>query len=141
VVGRIPLTLVLSSNAAYPGMVFYSISDVTDKLLSPSEDPIPTLQEDFWINAALTETNTPLRGVLEDLSPPAMAAFDLACCQCQLWKTCKQLLETAERRLSSSLEGRGKWGRRGSSPSIPFHSLIHSFIHSFSVVPKGSSNL
>lgn len=101
-------TLQAIGSAAAAGMVFYSISDVTDKLLSPSEDPIPTLQEDFWINAALTETNTPLRGVLEDLSPPAMAAFDLACCQCQLWKTCKQLLETAERRLSSSLEGRGR---------------------------------
>ncbi|XP_055451306.1 zinc finger FYVE domain-containing protein 26 isoform X1 [Psammomys obesus] len=101
-------TLQAIGSAAAAGMVFYSISDVTDKLLSSSEDPIPTLQEDFWINAALTETTTPLREVLEDLSPPAMAAFDLACCQCQLWKTCKQLLETAERRLSSSLESRGR---------------------------------
>ncbi|XP_041514353.1 zinc finger FYVE domain-containing protein 26 isoform X3 [Microtus oregoni] len=101
-------TLQAIGSAAAAGMVFYSISDVTDKLLSPSEDPIPTLQEDFWINATLTEPSTPLREVLEDLSPPAMAAFDLACCQCQLWKTCKQLLETAERRLSSSLESRGR---------------------------------
>lgn len=89
-------------------MVFYSISDVTDKLLSTSGDPIPTLQEDFWISSALTEPTAPLREVLEDLSPPAMAAFDLACSQCQLWKTCKQLLETAERRLNSSLESRGR---------------------------------
>ncbi|XP_052041534.1 zinc finger FYVE domain-containing protein 26 [Apodemus sylvaticus] len=101
-------TLQAIGSAAAAGMVFYSISDVTDKLLSPSEDPIPTLQEDFWINATPMETTTPLRDVLEDLSPPAMAAFDLACCQCQLWKTCKQLLETAERRLSSSLESRGR---------------------------------
>lgn len=101
-------TLQAIGSAAAAGMVFYSISDVTDKLLSPSEDPIPTLQEDFWINAAPMETTTPLREVLDDLSPPAMAAFDLACCQCQLWKTCKQLLETAERRLSSSLESRGR---------------------------------
>lgn len=101
-------TLQAIGSAAAAGMVFYSISDVTDKLLSPSEDPIPTLQEDFWINATLMEPSTPLREVLEDLSPPAMAAFDLACCQCQLWKTCKQLLETAERRLSSSLESRGR---------------------------------
>ncbi|XP_076777969.1 zinc finger FYVE domain-containing protein 26 isoform X2 [Arvicanthis niloticus] len=101
-------TLQAIGSAAAAGMVFYSISDVTDKLLSPSEDPIPTLQEDFWINATPMETTTPLREVLEDLSPPAMAAFDLACCQCQLWKTCKQLLETAERRLNSSLESRGR---------------------------------
>nr|XP_048271684.1 zinc finger FYVE domain-containing protein 26 isoform X3 [Myodes glareolus] len=101
-------TLQAIGSAAAAGMVFYSISDVTDKLLSPSEDPIPTLQEDFFIKATLTEPTTPLREVLEDLSPPAMAAFDLACCQCQLWKTCKQLLETAERRLSSSLESRGR---------------------------------
>lgn len=89
-------------------MVFYSISDVTDKLLSPSGDPIPTLQEDFWISSTLLEPTDPLREVLEELSPPAMAAFDLACSQCQLWKTCKQLLETAERRLNNSLESRGE---------------------------------
>lgn len=89
-------------------MVFYSISDVTDKLLSTSGDPIPTLQEDFWISSTLVEPTDPLREILEDLSPPAMAAFDLACSQCQLWKTCKQLLETAERRLNSSLESRGE---------------------------------
>ncbi|KAM6171570.1 zinc finger FYVE domain-containing protein 26 isoform 1-T1 [Erethizon dorsatum] len=101
-------TLQAIGNAAAAGMVFYSISDVTDKLLSTSRDPIPTLQEDFWISTTLTEPSTPLREVLEDLSPPAMAAFDLACSQCQLWKTCKQLLETAERRLNSSLESRGR---------------------------------
>lgn len=89
-------------------MVFYSISDVTDKLLSTSGEPIPTLQEDFWISNSLVEPTAPLREVLEDLSPPAMAAFDLACSQCQLWKTCKQLLETAERRLNISLESRGE---------------------------------
>lgn len=89
-------------------MVFYSISDVTDKLLSTSGEPIPTLQEDFWISNTLVEPTAPLREVLEDLSPPAMAAFDLACSQCQLWKTCKQLLETAERRLNVSLESRGE---------------------------------
>ncbi|XP_004426329.1 PREDICTED: zinc finger FYVE domain-containing protein 26 [Ceratotherium simum simum] len=101
-------TLQAIGSAAAAGMVFYSISDVTDKLLSTSGDPIPTLQEDFWISSALTEPTAPLREVLEDLSPPAMAAFDLACSQCQLWKTCKQLLETAERRLNSSLESRGR---------------------------------
>ncbi|KFO24196.1 zinc finger FYVE domain-containing protein 26 [Fukomys damarensis] len=101
-------TLQAIGSAAAAGMVFYSISDVTDKLLSTSGDPIPALQEDFWINTSLAEPNTPLREVLEDLSSPAMAAFDLACSQCQLWKTCKQLLETAERRLNSSLESRGR---------------------------------
>nr|XP_002807291.3 zinc finger FYVE domain-containing protein 26 [Callithrix jacchus] len=101
-------TLQAIGSAAAAGMVFYSISDVSDKLLSTSGEPSPTLQEDFWINTALTEPTAPLREVLEDLSPPAMAAFDLACSQCQLWKTCKQLLETAERRLNSSLERRGR---------------------------------
>nr|XP_011724733.1 zinc finger FYVE domain-containing protein 26 isoform X4 [Macaca nemestrina] len=101
-------TLQAIGSAAAAGMVFYSISDVTDKLLSTSGDPIPTLQEDFWISTTLVEPTAPLREVLEDLSPPAMATFDLACSQCQLWKTCKQLLETAERRLNSSLERRGR---------------------------------
>ncbi|XP_064148696.1 zinc finger FYVE domain-containing protein 26 isoform X2 [Loxodonta africana] len=106
-------TLQAIGSAAAAGMVFYSISDVTDKLLSTSGDPIPTLQEDFWISSTLVdstlvEPTAPLKEVLEDLSPPAMAAFDLACCQCQLWKTCKQLLETAERRLNNSLESRGR---------------------------------
>ncbi|XP_034498234.1 zinc finger FYVE domain-containing protein 26 isoform X2 [Ailuropoda melanoleuca] len=101
-------TLQAIGSAAAAGMVFYSISDVTDKLLSTSGEPIPTLQEDFWISNTLVEPTAPLREVLEDLSPPAMAAFDLACSQCQLWKTCKQLLETAERRLNVSLESRGR---------------------------------
>lgn len=101
-------TLQAIGSAAAAGMVFYSISDVTDKLLSTSGDPIPTLQEDFWISSTLVEPTDPLREILEELSPPAMAAFDLACSQCQLWKTCKQLLETAERRLNSSLESRGR---------------------------------
>ncbi|XP_047718285.1 zinc finger FYVE domain-containing protein 26 isoform X1 [Prionailurus viverrinus] len=101
-------TLQAIGSAAAAGMVFYSISDVTDKLLSTAGEPIPTLQEDFWISNTLVEPTAPLREVLEDLSPPAMAAFDLACSQCQLWKTCKQLLETAERRLNISLESRGR---------------------------------
>ncbi|XP_001378438.2 zinc finger FYVE domain-containing protein 26 isoform X1 [Monodelphis domestica] len=101
-------TLQAIGSAAAAGMVFYSISDVTDKLLSISVDPIPILQEDFWISGKHMEPTAPLRDILEDLSPPAMAAFDLACTQCQLWKTCKQLLETAERRLHSSFESRGR---------------------------------
>jgi len=90
------------------GMVFYSISDVTDKLLATSGTLAPTLQENFWISNIQLEHTDPLWEVLEDLSPSAMAAFDLACTQCHLWKTCKQLLETAERRLYNSLEIRGR---------------------------------
>lgn len=89
-------------------MVFYSISDVTDKLLANSGSLAPTLQENFWISSIQLENTDPLREILEDLSPSAMAAFDLACTQCRLWKTCKQLLETAERRLYNSLETRGR---------------------------------
>ncbi|NWR70958.1 ZFY26 protein, partial [Centropus unirufus] len=100
-------TLQAIGNAAAAGMVFYSISDVTDKLLATSGNLPPTLQENFWISNVQLEHTDPLWEVLEDLSPSAMAAFDLACTQCHLWKTCKQLLETAERRLYSSLESRG----------------------------------
>ncbi|NWH16334.1 ZFY26 protein, partial [Grus americana] len=100
-------TLQAIGNAAAAGMVFYSISDVTDKLLATSGSLAPTLQENFWISNTQLDHTDPLREVLEDLSPSAMAAFDLACTQCRLWKTCKQLLETAERRLYNSLETRG----------------------------------
>ncbi|NWZ36058.1 ZFY26 protein, partial [Brachypodius atriceps] len=100
-------TLQAIGNAAAAGMVFYSISDVTDKLLATSGSFAPALQENFWIRNIQLEHTDPLREVLEDLSPSAMAAFDLACTQCHLWKTCKQLLETAERRLYNSLETRG----------------------------------
>lgn len=89
-------------------MVFYSISDVTDKLLATSGSLAPALQENFWVNNIQLEHTDPLREVLDDLSPSAMAAFDLACTQCHLWKTCKQLLETAERRLYHSLENQGR---------------------------------
>ncbi|KAF4787873.1 zinc finger FYVE domain-containing protein 26 isoform X1 [Turdus rufiventris] len=99
-------TLQAIGNAAAAGMVFYSISDVTDKLLATSGSLAPTLQENFWLRNIQLEHTDPLREVLEDLNPSAMAAFDLACTQCHLWKTCKQLLETAERRLYNSLETR-----------------------------------
>ncbi|NWW26314.1 ZFY26 protein, partial [Falcunculus frontatus] len=110
-------TLQAIGNAAAAGMVFYSISDVTDKLLATSGSLAPTRQENFWIRNIQLEHTDPLREVLEDLSPSAMAAFDLACTQCHLWKTCKQLLETAERRLYNNLE---TWGHR------PDFVLLHS---------------
>ncbi|NXJ25008.1 ZFY26 protein, partial [Dicrurus megarhynchus] len=110
-------TLQAIGNAAAAGMVFYSISDVTDKLLATSGSLAPTCQENFWIRNIQLEHSDPLQEVLEDLSPSAMAAFDLACTQCHLWKTCKQLLETAERRLYNSQE---TWGHR------PDFVLLHS---------------
>uniref|UniRef100_A0A670Z0U2 Zinc finger FYVE domain-containing protein 26 n=1 Tax=Pseudonaja textilis TaxID=8673 RepID=A0A670Z0U2_PSETE len=97
-------TLQAIGNAAAAGMVFYSISDVTDKLLAPSERLEPVLQENFWTSSTQLECTDPLSNVLEDLCPSAMAIFDLASTQCNLWKTCKQLLETAERKLQNSLE-------------------------------------
>uniref|UniRef100_A0A8C6XPT5 Zinc finger FYVE domain-containing protein 26 n=1 Tax=Naja naja TaxID=35670 RepID=A0A8C6XPT5_NAJNA len=97
-------TLQAIGNAAAAGMVFYSISDVTDKLLAPSERLEPVLQENFWTSSTQLECTDPLSNVLEDLCPSAMAIFDLATTQCNLWKTCKQLLETAERKLQNSLE-------------------------------------
>ncbi|KAJ6667217.1 hypothetical protein lerEdw1_017195 [Lerista edwardsae] len=100
-------TLQAIGNAAAAGMVFYSISDVTDKLLAPSEGLVPMLQESFWASSIQLEPSDPLSDVLEGLCPSAMATFDLASTQCRLWKTCKQLLEAAERRLQNSLETKG----------------------------------
>ncbi|XP_053553819.1 zinc finger FYVE domain-containing protein 26 [Bombina bombina] len=105
-------TLKAIGNAAAAGMVFYSISDVTDRLLAPAEGPISTLQDDFWMKSVHLEKNDPWRQVVEELLPSAIVAFDLACTQAHLWKTCKQLLETAERRLLTGLES---WGRKPES--------------------------
>ncbi|XP_028932164.1 zinc finger FYVE domain-containing protein 26 isoform X2 [Ornithorhynchus anatinus] len=135
-------TLQAIGSAAAAGMVFYSISDVTDKLLDAPGDPIPTLQEDFWISRSQPEPGTPLRDVLEELSPPAMAAFDLACTRCRLWKTCKQLLETAERRLRRSLESRGRkldWVSLNSHGIRGFPAVLQqiSKILSYASAPQG----
>lgn len=88
-------------------MAFYSISDVADRLLSSPSRPLACLEENYWLSHLLSDPSDPLRPLLEELSPAGMAAFDLACCQCQLWKSSRQLLETAERRLHASLESRG----------------------------------
>lgn len=64
------------------------------------------------MSRCVAEPSGLLKALLEELSPAAMAAFDLACCHCQLWKTSRQLLDTAERRLNSSLEGQGASGVR-----------------------------
>ncbi|XP_053130387.1 zinc finger FYVE domain-containing protein 26 isoform X2 [Hemicordylus capensis] len=101
-------TLQAIGNAAAAGMVFYSISDVTDKLLAPSEGLVPMLQEGFRASTIQLEPTDPLNDVLEGLCASAMATFDLATAQCRLWKTCKHLLESADRRLQNSLEARGR---------------------------------
>ncbi|KTG45236.1 hypothetical protein cypCar_00014961 [Cyprinus carpio] len=101
------LTLQSIGSAAAAGMVFYSISDVAERLLSTLSQPIPCLEDNYWLSQCSVDSLDLVRPLLEELSPSAMAAFDLACCQCQLWKTSRQLLETAERRLSSFLEARG----------------------------------
>lgn len=88
------------------GVAFYSISDIADRLLSTAAHPMPCLEEGYWLSQCSSDPYD-LYTLLEELSPAAMAAFDLACCHCQLWKTSRQLLDTAERRLSSSLEDRG----------------------------------
>ncbi|KAG7466132.1 hypothetical protein MATL_G00161540 [Megalops atlanticus] len=100
-------TLQAIGSAAAAGMAFYSISDVADRLLSTPGHPVPSLEEGYWLSHGVPDPSGLLRPLLEELSPPGMATFDLACCHCQLWKTSRQLLETAERRLYSSLEGRG----------------------------------
>jgi len=87
-------------------MAFYSISDIGDRLLSTALQPVPCLEEGYWLG--LRPADHPLPRLLDELSPTAMAAFDLACCHCQRWKTSRQLLDTAERRLHGSLEARGE---------------------------------
>ncbi|XP_072896254.1 zinc finger FYVE domain-containing protein 26 isoform X1 [Hemitrygon akajei] len=105
-VGR--FTLQAIGDAAAAGMVFYSISDVIEKLTNTSEVANSALLESFWKSKVQIEPTNPLHDILEDLSAPAMAIFDLACTHCQLWKTCKQLLETAERRLMAVFEAKGR---------------------------------
>lgn len=90
------------------GMAFYSISDVAERLLSTPSRPIPCLEDSYWLSQCSTDSPDLVRPLVEEFSPAAMAAFDLACCHCQLWKTSRQLLETAERRLNTFLEARGE---------------------------------
>ncbi|XP_068608115.1 zinc finger FYVE domain-containing protein 26 [Brachionichthys hirsutus] len=100
-------TLQAIGSAAAAGVAFYSISDIADRLLSAPAHPMPSLEEGYWLSRCPSEPPSLLYALLEEISPAAMAAFDLACCRCRLWKTSRQLLETAERRLNSSLEARG----------------------------------
>uniref|UniRef100_I3KUA6 Zinc finger FYVE domain-containing protein 26 n=1 Tax=Oreochromis niloticus TaxID=8128 RepID=I3KUA6_ORENI len=100
-------TLQAIGSAAAAGVAFYSISDIADRLLSTPAHKLPSLEEGYWLSHYSSDASGLLYTLLEELSPAAMAAFDLACCHCQLWKTSRQLLDTAERRLNSSLEGRG----------------------------------
>ncbi|XP_059209282.1 zinc finger FYVE domain-containing protein 26 [Centropristis striata] len=100
-------TLQAIGSAAAAGVAFYSISDIADRLLSTPAQPMPSLEEGYWLSCCTSDPSGLLYTLLEELSPAAMAAFDLACCHCQLWKTSRQLLDTAERRLNSSLEARG----------------------------------
>ncbi|XP_034015732.1 zinc finger FYVE domain-containing protein 26 [Thalassophryne amazonica] len=100
-------TLQAIGSAAAAGVAFYSISDIADRLLSTSVHPMPTLDEGYWLSNCNSDSSGFLCMLLEELSPASMAAFDLACCHCHLWKTSRQLLDTAERRLSNSLEVQG----------------------------------
>ncbi|XP_031165681.1 zinc finger FYVE domain-containing protein 26 isoform X2 [Sander lucioperca] len=101
------LTLQAIGSAAAAGVAFYSISDIAERLLSTPAHPMPSLEDGYWLSRCTSDPSGLLYTLLEELSPAAMAAFDLACCHCQLWKTSRQLLDTAERRLNSSLEAQG----------------------------------
>lgn len=99
--------------AVFPaGVAFYSISDIAERLLSTPAHPLPSLEEGYWLDGCPPDPPGLVYPLLEELSPAAMAAFDLACCHCQLWKTSRQLLDTAERRLNASLEARGEEAER-----------------------------
>uniref|UniRef100_A0A8C6L1H5 Zinc finger FYVE domain-containing protein 26 n=1 Tax=Nothobranchius furzeri TaxID=105023 RepID=A0A8C6L1H5_NOTFU len=97
-------TLQAIGSAAAAGVAFYSISDIAERLLSTTSR---SLEEGFWLSHCSPDDSGLLYTLLEELSPAAMVVFDLACCHCQLWKTSRQLLDTAERRLHGSLEARG----------------------------------
>uniref|UniRef100_UPI0037E9B0ED zinc finger FYVE domain-containing protein 26 n=1 Tax=Semicossyphus pulcher TaxID=241346 RepID=UPI0037E9B0ED len=99
-------TLQAIGSAAAAGVAFYSISDIADRLLSTPAHPMPSLEDGYWLSRCTSDPSGLLYTLLEELSPAAMAAFDLACCHCQLWKTSRQLLDTAERRLNGSMETR-----------------------------------
>ncbi|KAM3595590.1 uncharacterized protein V6R79_025751 [Siganus canaliculatus] len=101
------LTMQAIGSAAAAGVAFYSISDIADRLLSTTAHPMPSLEEGYWLSRCTSDPSSLPYTLLEELNPAAMAAFDLACCHCQLWKTSRQLLDNAERRLNSSLEARG----------------------------------
>ncbi|TMS21187.1 Zinc finger FYVE domain-containing protein 26 [Larimichthys crocea] len=116
-------TLQAIGSAAAAGVAFYSISDIADRLLSTPAHPMPSLEEDYWLSRCASDPSGLLYTLLEELSPAAMAAFDLACCHCQLWKTSRQLLDTAERRLNSSLEARGV----RADPKVPHSEGICGF--------------
>ena len=109
-------------------MAFYSISDIADRLLSTPAHPIPSLEEGYWLGRCPPDHphQAVVQALLDELSPPAMAAFDLACCHCTLWKTSRQLLDTAERRLNASLEARGElgWGGVGGDRGIGYSWLV-----------------
>ncbi|XP_077113084.1 zinc finger FYVE domain-containing protein 26 isoform X2 [Ranitomeya variabilis] len=139
-------TLQAIGSAAAAGMVVYSISDVMDKLVTPTDCLTPALQDDFWLRSARLEKTDRWRHVVEEMNPAAMAAFDLACTQAHLWKTCKQLLETAERHLQKCLESKGRTydvimehpeGVRG------VHSVIQqiSKIINYLSIPQGQTEL
>lgn len=114
------------------GVAFYSIADIADRLLSTPAHPVPSLEEDYWLSRCVPDPSCRLSTLLEELSPAAMAAFDLACCHCHLWKTSRQLLDTAERRLTSSLEARGMQPQfQGLLWRIFLAKLASSFFHSF----------
>ncbi|KAK2826639.1 hypothetical protein Q5P01_020853 [Channa striata] len=100
-------TLQAIGSAAAAGVAFYSISDIADRLLSTPAHPMPSLEECYWLSRCSSDPSDLLYTLLGELSPAAMAVFDLACCHCQLWKTSRQLVDTAERRLHSSMEARG----------------------------------
>ncbi|XP_051504260.1 zinc finger FYVE domain-containing protein 26 isoform X2 [Myxocyprinus asiaticus] len=117
------LTLKSIGSAAAAGMAFYSISDVAERLLSTQTHPIPCLEDGYWLSQCSVDSSDLLRPLLEELSPAAMATFDLSCCHCQLWKTSRQLLETAERRLSSFLESSGLQV----DPKVPHANCIRGF--------------
>ncbi|XP_026194977.1 zinc finger FYVE domain-containing protein 26 isoform X2 [Anabas testudineus] len=105
-------TLQAIGSAAAAGVAVYSISDIADRLLSTPAHPMPSLEESYWLSSCSSDPSGLVYALLDELSPAAMAAFDLACCHCQLWKTSRQLLDTAERRLSSSLEARVRVDRK-----------------------------
>ncbi|XP_078714419.1 zinc finger FYVE domain-containing protein 26 isoform X2 [Lampetra fluviatilis] len=112
-----PLDVLQSiATAAAAGVASTSVVGSVERLMTlvPDHFPLPpALAEaaDAGVGAPGRDAAL-LRRRLAECPPPALVAFDLACTRSTSWKTCRTLLEVAERRLLAGTvaESRGKKG-------------------------------
>uniref|UniRef100_S4RGD1 Zinc finger FYVE domain-containing protein 26 n=1 Tax=Petromyzon marinus TaxID=7757 RepID=S4RGD1_PETMA len=112
-----PLDVLQSiATAAAAGVASTSVVGSVERLLTlvPDYFPLPpALAEAADAGVGVPSRDAALlRRRLAECPPPALVAFDLACTRSTSWKTCRTLLEVAERRLLAGTvaESRGKKG-------------------------------